>query len=399
MLSERGIPVSDNTQAIIKQMTDIEFYPEKVETNITNLNRYQQFPLTDMLALGTAFAPVVEAMQNVIPNMGSANSMLCRVTYPKGCHPAMFKNESAFLGTALNAKNQIEGQARINPVNGAAMMKCNPYMIIVAAALISISKKLDNIIKTQKDILAFLEQKEQAIVIGNFNFLTDVMNNYKFNWDNEKYCNNNHIKALDIKQETEQSIELYRSRISGLFNNQGFIHTSWDVSAKKDKLFSILGDYQTAVYLYAFSSYTEVLLLGNFDENYLTRISDKIMQYSINYRELFTEVSAKLEKFSKDSVASNVMRGIGSVSKFFGNAASNVPWLKGNKVDKGLIDNGENLKKIEEERNREVSKDISVRNKVDVSVFIDNLKTINNLYNHPVQILFDDKKLYIERNA
>lgn len=391
--------MSDNTQAIIKQMTDIEFYPEKVDKEITNLNQYQHFPLTDVLAMGTAFAPIVEAMQNVIPSMGSTGSMLCRVTYPKGCHLAAFKNEPAFLGTVLNSKNQIAGQARITPANGEAVMKCNPYMIIVAAALMSITIKLDKISKTQKDILAFLEQKEKATVIGNFNFLTDVMNNYKFNWDNEKYCINNHIKTLDIKQETEKNIELYRSRVSGLFDNPGFVHTSWNVNEKKDKLFSCLGDYQTSVYLYAFSSYMEVLLLGNFNENYLTRVSDKIKQYAVDYRVLFTELSAKLEKYSKDSLASKAMRGIGSASKFFGNVASNIPLFKNNQVDKGLVNNGENLKKIEVERNLSISKEISVRNKVDVGTFIENLNTINNLYNHPTQILFDDKNLYLEKTA
>lgn len=388
--------MSENSQKIIKRMTDIEFYPEVIEAQQISLKQYQQFPMTEMLALGMAFAPVVEAMQSVMPSLASGNSMVCRVTYPKGCHPATFRDGSGLLGTALNSNNQIAGQARIHPMQSATTaMKCNPYMIIVAAALMCITKKLDTISKTQEDILAFLEQKEQAIVKGNLNFLTEVMNNYKFNWDNEKYCNHHHIKVLDIKQETEQSIELYRSRIAGLFGNLGMIHTSWDVNAKKDKLFSYLGDYQMAVYLYAFSAYVETLLLGNFEESYLKRITERVEQYAMDYRDLFSDVSAKLEKFSKDSIASNAMRGIGSVSKFLGKAASNVPLFKDNQIDKGLLDNGENLEKIEEERNHSVSRDIAARRMVDVSTFVDNLKMINRLYNHPVQVLFDKENMYL----
>ena len=278
-------------------------------------------------------------------------------------------------------------------------MKCNPYMMIIAAALICINKKIDAIKKTQDDILAFLEQKERAKIQGNLKFLTETMNNYKFNWDNEKYCNHHHIKVLDIKQETEQSIELYRSRIDGVFNNSGLFHTSWDVNAKKDKLFAYLGDYQMAVYLYAFSSYVEVLLLGNFEEGYIKRVMEKVEQYALDYRELFTEVSAKLEKFSKDSVKSNAMRGFGNVSKFLGQAASNVPLFKDNKIDKGLVNNGELLEKAEVEFNQSVSKELSVRRSVDVSAFLENLRMINNLYNHPVQMLFDTENVYLKQIA
>lgn len=392
--------MSETSQAIIRQMTDMEFYPEIADMQKTNLNHYNRFPMTDILALGMSFAPVVEAMQNFIPKIVSPNSMICRVTLTKSCHLAAFHDGSGFLGTALNANNTIAGQARINPIKtSAGVMKCNPYMMIIAAALICINKKIDAIKKTQDDILAFLEQKERAKIQGNLKFLTETMNNYKFNWDNEKYCNHHHIKVLDIKQETEQSIELYRSRIDGVFNNSGLFHTSWDVNAKKDKLFAYLGDYQMAVYLYAFSSYVEVLLLGNFEEGYIKRVMEKVEQYALDYRELFTEVSAKLEKFSKDSVKSNAMRGFGNVSKFLGQAASNVPLFKDNKIDKGLVNNGELLEKAEVEFNQSVSKELSVRRSVDVSAFLENLRMINNLYNHPVQMLFDTENVYLKQIA
>ena len=166
-----------------------------------------------------------------------------------------------------------------------------------------------------------------------------------------------------------------------------------------NKLFAYLGDYQMAVYLYAFSSYVEVLLLGNFEEGYIKRVMEKVEQYALDYRELFTEVSAKLEKFSKDSVKSNAMRGFGNVSKFLGQAVSNVPLFKDNKIDKGLVNNGELLEKAEVEFNQSVSKELSVRRSVDVSAFLENLRMINNLYNHPVQMLFDTENVYLKQIA
>ena len=44
--------MSETSQAIIRQMTDMEFYPEIADIQKTNLNHYNQFPMTDILALG-----------------------------------------------------------------------------------------------------------------------------------------------------------------------------------------------------------------------------------------------------------------------------------------------------------------------------------------------------------
>jgi hypothetical protein len=51
----------------------------------------------------------------------------------------------------------------------------------------SIDRKLDSIQETQQEILEFLEQKEKSRLKGNLNVLADVLNNYKYNWNNEKY--------------------------------------------------------------------------------------------------------------------------------------------------------------------------------------------------------------------
>ena len=89
----------------------------------------------------------------------------------------------------------------------------DPTMLCMAVAIMAIEKKLDAIYQAQKDILAFLELQEEAKLKGNLNALADILNNYKFNWDNEKYKEHKHILVQDIKRETEQSIILYREQL------------------------------------------------------------------------------------------------------------------------------------------------------------------------------------------
>jgi hypothetical protein len=126
------------------------------------------------------------------------------VTVPAGGHLAAFQDGSGYLGSVLNAGNQVAGQATLTP------LVCNPTMLFMAAALANIDKKLDSIQETQQEILDFLVQKDKSELKGDLNFLSDVLNNYKYNWNNEKYINSNHIKVLDIKQSAERKIIFYR---------------------------------------------------------------------------------------------------------------------------------------------------------------------------------------------
>lgn len=390
--------MSENKKEIVKQMTDLEFHPEIVDIQKAELHSFNRFSMSEMVALGTAFAPIVNSLQGVVANSSaSASQGLFRVVLPKGAtHLAQFKNKSGMLGAAFDGNNRLVGQAQLFPANGIkTAMNFNPYMMVMAVSLMCISKKLDTISKTQEDILAFLEQKERAEQIGNLNFLSESLNNYKYNWDNEQYRDHHHNQVLEIKRNSEQKIAFYRPRVESFSGKLNGIHASWDVDAKKKELITCLSDYGFAVYLFAFSSYVEVLLLENFEEAYLNRIINRIHSYSLEYREVFSNASISLEKFSKDSIGAGFMRGVGGISKAFGSFASNVPLFKNAQIDKGLVQNGENLEKIEKDRNQTIVKEIAARKNVDVSAFLENLQMINTIHNNPVQILFDSNNIYL----
>ena len=51
---------------------------------------------------------------------------------------------------------------------------------------------------------------------------------------------------------------------------------------------SELKDYQLSMYLYAFFSFLEIILLENYDSQYLKSISKKIEDYSFEYRDLYS---------------------------------------------------------------------------------------------------------------
>lgn len=60
--------------------------------------------------------------------------------------------------------------------------------------------------QTQEEILEFLEERERATLQGNLNTLGDVMSNFKYNWDNEKYKTNKHILVQQIKKNRKRAL-------------------------------------------------------------------------------------------------------------------------------------------------------------------------------------------------
>lgn len=273
-------------QDIISQMTNAVFYPDST-INKAELQKCKAYNTTDIIALGAAFTPLAQAIETLFT--GEAKSGIYRVTVPEGGHLAKFKNGKGYLGSVLNTDNKVQNQAILSPV------ALDPMMIIMALAISSINSKFDEIISTQNEILSFFVQKERSELRGDLNFLADIYNNYKFNYDNDIYINNNHNKVLDIKQDAERKIDFYKNQIKTKIANNMAIKLDRDINKQFDTIVEDFSDYQIAMYIYAFSSFIDVLLIENFSSDFLNSITDKINNYSIEYRELYTDVYNKME--------------------------------------------------------------------------------------------------------
>ena len=172
------------TQEEILRMLSVEPLEIAEAERVTAAPLYGKIPFSRLAALGVGLDAVVPALQQLMSG-GKAMSGYYKVTIPAGTELARFKNENAFLGTVLD--NGIAGQARLNPV------VFQPTMLF-AAALASMDQKLDAILETQQEMLEFLVQKEKSALKGDLDFLTDILNNYKYNWNDEKYKSANHQK-------------------------------------------------------------------------------------------------------------------------------------------------------------------------------------------------------------
>ena len=375
---------------ILQMMNNTSIYPMLKESEV-GVSNYTPLPLSRLAAYGTAFQPLATAVQTAVNGAGGSG-----IYYVNTAGKTMFqmKGTNNFIGSLQTSTGMVGGgQAKMTP------LACDPTMIFMAAALANVEKKLEAIQDMQKEMMDFLVQKEKADLKGDLNFLFDVFNNYKYNWNNEMYKNSNQIKVLDIRQEAEKKIAFYREQIIAKVNKKSFIHSDQTVNKQLQTVQDQFKDYQLALYLLGFSSFLEVMLLGNFDKDYLTGISDKLEKYSLNYRELYTKCYDEIESYSSTSVQSSMLKGIAKASTSVGKLVEKIPVISKGQADEALIAAGDKLDELNAGKLRKQMSSLIERQSNSIRPFIENIDTVNELCNKPVQLLVDKENLYISTIA
>lgn len=147
--------------------------------------------------------------------------------------------------------------------------------------------------------------------------------------------------------------------------------------------------------MYAFSSYLEVMLLENFNEEYLSNIQSKIETYSINYFELYTNCYNLLQQSADQSIDTTIIKGFASLNKFAGETIAKIPGISRSQLDENLIESGEKLHKLSQTRADDKVHQLAQYRNPSVRPFIENIERLNHLYNRKSTLLFDREYLYI----
>ena len=371
---------------LLKAMSATELAPLEVKNEIS-VQTYSKIPLSRLTALGTGFEPVVTAIQQVTSH-GQATSGFYKVTIPKGTHLAQFKEKSGFLGTAVG-QHGIVGQAQLNP------LLCDPTTLLAAAALASIDKKLDAIQEVQQEMLDFLAQKEKSALKADLNFLMDIQNNYKYNWNSEKYKAANHAKVLDIRQEAARQIDFYQEQIKKQLGKKALLHSDHDVQKMLEEVQGEFKEYQLALYIYGFAYFLEVVLQENYEKAYLSAIAKRIDEMAFQYREFYSLAYSQIENLSKSSLQAHLFGGLSAINKGAGTAIAKIPGINKSQIDETLIEAGERIGAYKNRRVQTTMQQLLERQSSCVRPFIDNINAVNLLYNEPVTLIFNHDTLYL----
>ena len=371
---------------ILKMMNDPAIFPELEESEV-GVSTYTKIPLSNLSSYGVAFQPLVVGLQSMTINEGGSGFYFVNNGGKSMFHKT---GTSDFIGSLQTVDGKVGGgQALITNI------PFDPKMMFMAGALANIDKKLDAIKDMQKEMMDFLVQKEESKLKGNLKFLEDIFNNYKYNWDNKMYTEGNYTKALDIRQNAEQQIIFYREQIISQINKKELFHGDQAVSKQLKTVEDLFKNYQLALYLLGASSFIEVMMLGNFNSEYLSEITSKLEDYSSNYRFLYTVCYDQIEQYSSSSIESSLLKGISKVSASAGKFIGKIPAIKEGPVDEALIAAGDKLNDINGSKvKNQMDSLIEHRNNY-IKPFVDNINMINDLHNKPVRIIADKENIYI----
>ena len=385
--------------AVAKQAMEIEFKPVATDIEVRKSNA-TRIPFGEVASLGAGLLSLSDAFQTISHAVDASSSGLLQAFDKAGnaidtSSLFRFQDGSGMMGSRLDAFGNLE-QIRFRQAGGGmAAVSYDPAMLLVAAALMEINQKLDAIQETQQEMFDYIKQRDKAELRGSLETLGDVLSGYNFNWDNETYKANKHIQVQSIRQQSDQGIIHHRAQIEGKLTSKGFLHTDGDVRQKMDALLDDLKEYRLALYLYAFSSFLEVMLLENFDAGYLESVLGKIDERSLAYRQAYSRCYDLLDDLAKTSLEARAVKGVSKAGRALGGVLARTPIGERTSIDEGLRRAGGLLA---------ASKDLEIKSLMaqlhEVSAegtrpFVDNLARVNQLYNQPTELLIDADAVYV----
>ena len=381
---------------LAKHTTDIE----------VDISRADRLPLSELTSLGVGFASLPKAVRTVTTTTQAAAGQLLTVTdsldKPLDVRVLQaFKDGSGIMGSYRDAAKGF-GQARFHLAGPQATtvvttVPYDPTALFMAAALMQINQKLDDIKQTQQEMFDYLKDKDRAKLRGNLDTLRDVLDNYRFNWDNETYKKNKHALVQSIRNDAAAAIVQQRAEVRKAVGKEaGLLHFDEDARRKARKTLSDLKEYRLSVYLYGFSSFLEVLLLENIDENYLHNVAEGIESRAVEYRKLYTRAYDLIERDADSSIRAALLGGMSGAMGGLGKAIEETPLGSLTPIDEALIDAGKGVGDFSHEVKNDILKDLpTAAGASDVRPFVEDIENLSRLYNDPVMLLADEDAIYI----
>ena len=363
------------------ELMTVEHLPQITESSLSEYE-YTKYPIENLSALGVAIKPIVAAIQSVGGGSG--------LYYVNTAGKTMFTSGGKYIGALKTASGGVGGgQALMTPI------ALDPTLVFMSIALLNIEYKLDSIKSLGQEILNFIKAQEKAELQANINTLNDILENYKYNFDNEKYKTNKHILVQEIKKESEKSIDLYRNQISSTIAKKELFHSNQELDSKVKKLNDNFVEYKNSLYLFSYSTFLEIMLMENFNKDYIANANKKIEEYTYNYRTLYTDSYNALEGISEKSIQKFLAQGIASIGQNTGNVIAKTPLINKTKFDELLINSSEKLKESNTKRNTKSMKKLVDNSLVGSNPFIDTLNTVSKIHNDPIDILIDNNNIYL----
>ena len=283
--------------------------------------------------------------------------------------------------------------AKLKEVNPNNVMALDPTVMMMSVALAGIEQELGEIKELSEKIYSFLEHEKESEIESDLEILNRSINDFRFNLEDEKYLINNHKQVMDIKRTANKNMLFYKKEINDDLSKDKLFTTYNSMNSIIEDIQKKFEYYRLSLYIYSFSTFMEILLLGNYRSDYLLNKKNELDELDNEYSETFNNALKYVKKNANKSLEGNVLSGLGSAGKAIGNLAEKV---KIKNVNSWLNEKGDNLKQSGQIiKNDFVTKFDNMKESKSRS-FINQIEKVNCIYNKTKEIYFDKENIYLE---
>ena len=347
----------------------------------------KQVPINSLQSLGSGVSQLVPTLET-ITSIKSGNN-LYRVTNLN----TFDKLNTTKKGITYGVVKKADGGSKLAQLK---KVHVDPATIMMAVALYEIESQLNEIIDLSKRIFSFLERDKEAEIEADLETLNVSIREFKYNWQDKQYLANNHKHVMDIKRTAKKNMNFYKKQITDdiLKNNVVVINQTMNsLLTELEKKFKY---YRLSLYTYSYASYLEIMLLGNYQEDYLLTKKEELEALDNEYANNFDIASKFIQKNANKSLEGNLLKGIGTAGKAIGTIAEKVPLMKEKKVNEWFDEKSSNLSKSGDNIKNEFIKKFEEISESNTKTFINKVDDFNCIYNKTKEIYFDGKNIYLD---
>lgn len=404
--NENNKVVSEQENEITRNCSDLAEITEDMLVDVRreiSSAKTLSMPIAELALLGAGVSSLIPALRTVTQTTTFNTQGLYQLANAGVGDVLKVAKNGNFWGAFKTADGaskfaQLQAAGPLSATN-TAVMPIDPATMMMAVALFAIEQQLKGIEEMQKQILSFLEIEKESEIEADVEILSKIITTYKNNWNNEHFVASNHKMVLDIQRTARKNMLSYKKKVAELLDSKKLIVAQSKVKSTLNDLQKKFKYYRLSLYTFSMASLIEIMLSGNFKEEYISDVKAEIKKFSLEYRDLFTECSMYLEKMTSVSVEANVMKGIGVASKAVGKFIGSIPVVKKGQVDEFLQDSGAHLKENALDMQKNVIETFAELHNPGTGVFMDKMDDMIQIYNHTDRICFDDKKIYLLPNS
>ena len=283
--------------------------------------------------------------------------------------------------------------AKLKEVNPNNVMALDPTVMMMSVALAGIEQELGEIKELSEKIYSFLEHEKESEIESDLEILNRSINDFRFNLEDEKYLINNHKQVMDIKRTANKNMLFYKKEINDDLSKDKLFTTYNSMNSIIEDIQKKFEYYRLSLYIYSFSTFMEILLLGNYRSDYLLNKKNELDELDNEYSETFNNALKYIKKNANKSLEGNVLSGLGSAGKAIGNLAEKV---KIKNVNNWLNEKGDNLKQSGQNIKNDFATKFDDMKESKSRSFINQIEKVDRIYNKTKEIYFDKENIYLE---